>query len=191
MVQQTFREFDSSLHAAGKLLNGIFRAICQSNALQDFHDPGFESWAAQSVEVSLVPKVLVCGEFWVVALRLEYDADMTPESGWVSGGVKSLDNRAPARRQHECRENSEQGCFSAAIRAEKPKKLSIPDLEGDAVQGSAILITMDKVLDADDCGLGARDRTRTYGLEKWDFRGHRTFYDERVFSIIKANSKGR
>lgn len=106
-----------------------------------------------------MPKVLVGCEFWIVALRLEYYADMAPEPGRVCGGVESLNDRSPARRKHEGREDSKQGRLSAAVRAEQSKKLGIPDVEGDAIEGGAVLVTVDEVLYADDCGLGARRRT--------------------------------
>ncbi len=111
---------------------------------------------AQAVEVSLMPEVLVGGELGIDALGLEDDADVTAQGSGLPDGVKAGDGGAAGRRHHERGKNAEESGFSAAVRTEQTKKLGGADVERDAVERGAVLVTMDKVANDND-GLACRD----------------------------------
>src|SRR5271170_5856207 len=79
MMQQSLGQFDAALHAAGKSFHELFGAIGEADAAEDFLNPVLQGGAAQTVEMSLMPEILVGGEFEVDALGLEDDADLAAQ----------------------------------------------------------------------------------------------------------------
>src|SRR5208282_2866755 len=153
MVKQAFGELDATLHSSGKSFHAIGTAVEQSDAGKDLVDAGFKFGPAQTVEVSLMPEVFVGRELGINALGLEDDTDVAAQGPRLADGIEAGDGGAPGRGDHERGENAEQGGFAAAVRPQQTKKLGGANVEGDAVERGAILVTMDKVANRND-GLG-------------------------------------
>ena len=78
----------------------------------------FSVGAAQSVKMTLVPKIFSGSQFQVNALGLEHDPDLAPQFVRFLGRVKSHDDGAAAACNHQGRENAEHGCLAAAVWSE-------------------------------------------------------------------------
>src|SRR6202163_129742 len=96
--------------------------------------------------MALMPQVFVGRQFGVDTLRLKNHADLTAQTGGIVGSVASHDHGAAGSGNHQCRENSEESGFAAAIRAEKTEQLRRAHVEGNAVERGAVLVTMDEIL---------------------------------------------
>jgi hypothetical protein len=127
--------------------------------------------------VSLVPKILVSSELWIVALGLEDDADVAPQCAWIGGCIESLNDCMPASGEHQRREDPEKCCLTTSIGPKEPEQLRITNFETDAIERSTVIVAVNEILNADN-GTGARAYSgagRGF-LEDWDFTGHRLFY---------------
>ena len=77
-----------------------------------------------------------------------------------------------------------------------PKSSGVADVEGDAIERSAVLVAVNEILNADHGvwsrpgGGAGRGLSRTGSLVATDHSTHR-FYEETVLSIMRANSKGK
>ena len=152
--------------------------------------------APQAVQVSLVPKILVSSELWIVALGLEDDADVAPQCAWIGGCIESLNDCMPASGEHQRRENSEKCCLTASIGPKQPEQLRITDFESDAIERSTVIVAVNEILNADN-GTGAGPTaargaasSRTGTLLATD-HSTQSFYDDTVLSIMRANRSGR
>ncbi len=150
MMKQTLGEFDAALHASGECFYTIGRAVEQSHAGEDFIDSCFQVEAAQAVEVSLMPEVFVGGEFEIDARGLEDDADVAAQRSGLANGVEAGDGGAAGGGDHEGGKNAEQSGLAAAVRAEKAEKFGGVNLEGDAIERGAVLITVDEIANDND-----------------------------------------
>ena len=165
-----------------------------------------------AVEMALVPQVFRRSQFQINALGLENDPDLTPQFVGLFGCVKSHDDGAAAACDHEGRKDTEHGGLAAAVRAEQSEEFGVADVERNAVQGSAAVITMDEILNRDyswSCGRSAIWRVERDVIG--GFGDHKVFYLEPwscacfgcssgprrprgydlVLSIISANSSGK
>ena len=86
--------------------------------------------------------------------------------------------------KHEGGENTEQGGLAAAVGAEQSEEFGGADVEGNAVEGGAILVAVNEILNGDDGVRAAAQRrlrgaatSRTGTLVATD-HSTRTFYDE-------------
>src|ERR1700739_504195 len=123
MMQQTLGQVNAPLHSAGKRLDTILRTLQQSDANQNLFHALLQWLSAQTVEVPLMPEVLVGCEFGINALRLEDYADMTPERARLSNRIQTDDRRGARTRHDQGRKDSEKGRLAAAIGAEQPEQL--------------------------------------------------------------------
>ncbi len=109
-----------------------------------------------------MPEVFVGGELGVNALGLEDDADVAAQRSGLANGVEAGDRGAAGSGDHERGKDAEQSGLAAAVRAEQSEKFGGANVEGDAVEGGAILVAMDEVANGNDrlaCwidGLGRR-----------------------------------
>ena len=153
----------------------------------------------QSIEVTLMPQVLISGELQIDALGLKYHSNLATNSVGIFGGIVAHNHGASPGRQHQCRKNSKKGGFSAAIRSQQSEEFGWPHIEGDTVQRRAVVVTMNYLLYGNYCGPASRISFRIAEIVRWDFGGHRLFYSTpksasiqiRLSIIISAKSKGR
>ena len=164
MVEQALRQFDAALHASREGFDEIVAAVEQSDARENLGDSLFEFLAAQAIEVSLMPQILVRGELRIDALSLEYDANVPAKGARLADGVKSRDRRCAGGRHHERGENPEQGSLAASVGAEQSKEFSGPNVERDAFEGRAILIAMDEISNGND----GRGSVSCEGNGRWE-----------------------
>src|SRR5205807_9599947 len=128
--------------------------------------------AAKTVKMPLMPEVLVSGELQVNALRLEDYTDLPPQSRWFLRGIVAHDGGAACGGKHQGRKNPEERGFATAVGAEQAEQFRRAHIERNAVQGSAVLVAMHKVLDRDD-GVSGRGRYFRGGGDKGNVRDQR------------------
>src|SRR5215471_5600569 len=124
--------------------------------------------------MTLVIQIFGCSELYVDALCLKNHADVTAHLIGFLRGVVSHNDSASTDGDHQCRKNSKQGGFAAAIRSKQAEQLSRTHVERDAIQSCAILVTMNDSFNRDD-GIS---RCMTYGSGfgiSRSVRGHRVF----------------
>ncbi len=92
-----------------------------------------------------MPEVFVGGEFEIDARGLEDDPDVAAERSGLANGVQAGDGGAAGSGHHKGGKNAEESGLAAAVRAEKAEKLGGVNVEGDAVERAAVLITVDEV----------------------------------------------
>jgi hypothetical protein len=127
--------------------------------------------------VSLVPKILVSSELWIVTLGLKDDANVAPQCAWINGCIESLNDCMPASGEHQRGEDSEKCCLPASIGPKQAEQLRITDFESDAIERSTVIVAVNEILNADNGTGGRADSGAGRGfLEDWDFTGHRSFY---------------
>src|SRR3977135_1573047 len=146
----------------------------------------------QSIKMSLMAKVLGCGELDVDTLRLEDDSNVTSQTVWILGGVESQDEGAARNRDHQSRKNTKQSCFAAAIRSKQSEQFGWADVKGNAIQRATISVAMHKIWNRNYGRSG--DRNLRVGASNGvcgHIGDHRLFYDEMVLSIISVNKRGR
>ena len=181
---------DPARHASGKSLDQLFHPVQQAYAAQNFLDSRIQSGAMQSVEVSLVPQVLVGGKLLVNTLSLKDDTNLTAERGRILGGVEAHDQSPAGRGNHQGGKNAEKGRLPATVGAQQAKKLSGTDFERNVVERSAALVAVNDALHRNHRAGGGL-RFGAYFLVYGCFGSHRVFYDEIRFSIMRTNRRGR
>jgi hypothetical protein len=179
VVEKSFGEFDATFHAAREFFDCVRGSIGKADALENFHDARLEGGAAKSVKVSLVPQILVRGKFGIIALRLEDDANVTAKLAGIDGGVKSLDDGMASGGEHQGGETSEMRGLAASVRAEQSKEFGVADVKGDAIERSAVLVTVNEILNADYSVWSRPGGGAGRGfIEDWELSGHRSFYTQ-------------
>src|SRR5580700_3047523 len=158
MMEQALGEFDAALHAAGKSLHQIARAVEQSHARENFVDAHLKLRAAQAIEMSLMPKIFVGGELGVDALCLKHHADTPAQGPGLAHGIEAGDRRAAGSGHHERRENAKQSRLAAAIWPEQSEEFRRANVERNPVERGAVLVTMHQVAHANDGLATWRDR---------------------------------
>ncbi len=93
-----------------------------------------------------MPQILIGRQLGIDALRLKNHADLAAQTRGILAASHPMTMARPAVGNHQCRENSEQSGFAAAIRTEQSKQLRRAHVEGNAIQRGAVLITMDQIL---------------------------------------------
>ena len=117
-MQEAFGKFNAPLHSTGEGFNPVARAVEQSDAGQNLFNPLLQFRSAETIEVSLMPKVLVGGQFQIDALCLEDDADMTPERARLANCIQTDDGSGARTRHHKSRKNPEKSRLTTAVWAE-------------------------------------------------------------------------
>lgn len=160
-MEQALGQFDAALHTSGKCLYAVVTTVEQADAGEDLLDSSFEFGAAEAVEMSLMPEVLVGGEFGIDALRLKDDTDVAAQGSGLANGVDADDGGAARGWDHECGKDPKQSGLTAAVRAEESEEFGGANVKRDALERGAILIAMDDVSDGNDwlvCGFGGLNR---------------------------------
>ena len=150
MMQQSLGQFETALHAAGKVLGFFFRAIGESDAGEHLGHARLQCAAAQSVDVANQHQVFFGGELDVDALFLEDHADLVADSAGVLGDIASHDERASAGRNHQRRENAKRRGLAAAVGAQQAKNFRRTNFERHARQRGAVTVLMAQVLQLND-----------------------------------------
>src|SRR5580692_10691250 len=104
----------------------------------------------QAVEMSLMPEVLGCSEFYIDALRLEDHTDLAAQTVGVAGNIESHNLSAPANRDHQSREYAKQRGLSAAVRSQQPEEFRATHIEGNTIQSGSIAIPMHNIAHGND-----------------------------------------
>ena len=99
-MQQSFGEFDATLHSAREGFYPFLGAIGQTYSREHLRDTRIQTGSAEAVKVSLVPQILVCRELRVNALGLEDHPDLPPQPGSVFGSIAAHDYRPACRGKH-------------------------------------------------------------------------------------------
>ena len=189
MMQEAFGELDAALHATRESLDAFPGAIGEADASQDFVDALFQSRAAKTVKMSLVPEIFIGGQFQIDALRLEDDADMPAERSRLANRIQSDNCGAPRTRHHQGRKNPEESSLSAAVRAEQPKQFRGTNVKGNSVERGSILIAVYQVPNCNYSRLGRRsEKFRGSEIKGTRIWGHRLFYDVR-WRILHLRNK--
>ena len=170
MMQQSFGQLDAALHAAGKSFDQFLAAIGQADAAEDFLNPVLQGGAAQTVEMSLMPEILVGGEFEVDALGLKDHADLATQTRRLARGIATHDGSAPRGRKHKSGKNAEECGLAAAVGAEQSEQFRRTHVEGNAIQSRAVAVAMHQVLDGNDGCEGRRSDFRSGVGECGNFR---------------------
>ena len=154
MMQQSLRQLQPPLHAAGKCLGFFFGAIGQPNAVEHLTDALLQRGAAQSVDVADQHQVLFRRELDVDALRLKNHADVAAHQRRLARDIVSHDQRAAAGGKHQRRKNAESRGLAAAVGAKQPEDLRRPHIKRYARQCDAIAVLMAQRLQLNDGSLG-------------------------------------
>ena len=110
----------------------------------------FQSRAAQSIEMSLMPEILIGGQFRIDALGLENDADLAAKAGGILRRVAAHNESAPAGGNHQRGKNAEERRLTAAVWTEQSEQFCGTNIEGNAIQSRAGLVFVDEVLNGND-----------------------------------------
>ena len=129
MVQQSFSQLDTPLHSAGKSFNEFLGAIREANAREDFMNALLQRGPAQSVKMSLMPKILVGGELQINALRLKDHADLPPQARRFLRRIVAHDRSAARAWKHQGGENPEERGLAAAVGTEQAEQLSLAHIK--------------------------------------------------------------
>src|SRR5215831_17952022 len=149
-MKQTLGQLNATLHASRKRLNPLFGTIGQSNSRQDFFHSPLQCATTQPIKMALMPQVLVGGQLWIDALRLEHNTDLTSELRRFLRSIASQHNGVASSGNHQSRKNPEQRRLAAAVRAQQSEELRWTYVERNAVQRSAILVFMNEILNGNN-----------------------------------------
>lgn len=175
-MEQAFCEFDAALHASGKGFDIFFGSVAKANAGENFLNSFSEGCSVQTIEMALMPQVLVGGEFRVDALALEDHADLAAQLGGLFGGVETCYNSPTRSGNHERGKNSEERGFSAAVGAEQAEEFRGTNVKGNSVESRTVFIAMDEVLNGDYRGLSRGGTCGDCFLKCGHVGRHRVFY---------------
>src|SRR6185369_15320469 len=130
-------------------LHQVAAAVCQAEPFHGaFHALG-EDGAAEAVQVTLGAEVLLDGEGFVEALRLENHADMLADFRRITLDVEAGDDGVAVGGHHHGGENAEEGGLAAAIRPQQAEDLALLYLEADIREGHTVAVAVGKVLNLD------------------------------------------
>src|SRR5580700_10101914 len=158
MMQQPLGQLDAALHAPGKRFDQFLSAIRESDARENFLNTARQGRAVQTIEMSLMPEILVGGELEVDALGLKDHADLAAYAGRLLRGIATHDGGAAGGGEHQGGKNPEERGLAAAIRTKQAKQFGRTHGERNAVESSAVLVAMEHVLN----GNYRRDGRRRY-----------------------------
>src|SRR5712671_715022 len=100
--------------------------------------------------MSLMPEVLISGELRIDALRLKYYPNLPTHLGRVLRRIASHHERATGAGNHQRGKNPEERRLPAAVRTQKAKQFRRTHLERNSIEGGAVLVSMDKILNRND-----------------------------------------
>jgi hypothetical protein len=93
-----------------------------------------------------MPEIFVGGELGIDALGLEYDADVAAKGSGLADRVEASDHGAAGSRNHERGKNAEESGLAAAVRTEESEEFGGANVERDAVERDAVLVTVHEVV---------------------------------------------
>src|ERR1019366_5508426 len=96
--------------------NQFLGAIREADPRKDFVNAPLQDSAAQAVQMSLMPQILVGSELKIDALRLKHHSDLPPQARRFLRSVAAHDGRTPSARNHQRGKNPKQRSLPAAIR---------------------------------------------------------------------------
>jgi hypothetical protein len=139
-----------------------------------------------------MPKIFICGEFKIDALRLEDYANLPPQASRFLHRVAAHDGRAPGAGDHQRGKNSKERRLPAAVWTEQPEQLRSPHVERNPVQCGAVLVAMHQVLHGNHSNGGRRDYFRraigecgNFGCQECPGTNLRLVYDDTLQKMWK------
>ncbi len=149
-VQQRFGDLDAAPQAAGERLHQVLAAVGQPSRSIAFSMRSRRSAPLRAVQVALRAQVLLHGERFVEALRLEHHADVAAHRRRVRAP-----RRCPASigaafgGDHHGGENAEEGGLAAAVRPQQAEDLALFHFEADVRKRDAVTVAMGEILNLD------------------------------------------
>src|SRR5579872_4790217 len=142
-----------------------------------FRDARLQRCSMQAIKMTLMPKVLSGGQLDVDTLCLENHANLSSQIIRVTSYIKTHNRSVSAYWNHQRGEDAKQRGLTAAVGSKQSEKFGVTNVEGCAIESSALAITMHDILHRDDGRFGRGFGIRTSDSQ-WSFGGHRLFYDE-------------
>jgi hypothetical protein len=139
-VEQAFGELDAPAHAAAESADVFARALGKTDAAQHLINALFEGRAGEAIEMALVAEVFFGGQLLVETGGLEDDADLAADEIALGFEVEAQEVDGAIAQGDEGGEDSEEGCFTAAIGAEKAEDGGGGDGEVEVAKGDAVAV---------------------------------------------------
>src|SRR5579862_6341429 len=153
-MKKALSQFDAALHASRERLDAFLGTIGKTNAGENLVHAVGECGSAKAVKMSLVPQILVGGKFGIDALRLEDDADLAPQTGWILRRIAAHHEGAAGGGNHQGGKNPKQRGLAAAVGTEQAEQFRRTHVERDAVERGAIFVAVNEILYGNDGGCG-------------------------------------
>ena len=133
LMQKSFGQFHTPLHAAGQGLHKIVGPVCQFHTFQNDLDAlRKKGGALESIQMPLMLEIFSDGELPIQTGHLKNDADLATDRFNIFPQIKTKNISVAAGRHEVGGENMKKGAFPAAIRTEEPKNLPFLDSKGNA-----------------------------------------------------------
>ena len=150
VVEKPPRDFQASLHAAGKGADQGVPSIDEVHHGQNLIGSSLEEIFWNVVQHRVKPQVFPCRHAFVERLVLEYKPDALPNFVRRDRDVVAGECRFASAGFQECGENLD-GCgFAGAVRPEESEDFACLNAEIDSVDGSELAELLEKILDPDD-----------------------------------------
>src|SRR5690348_832603 len=148
-VQKTARDFEATLHSAGKRLHEILATLPEFERFQQILDAFGTDFARHVIKNAVELHVLVSRLLGVKARVLKHNAEALASLFLMRPRVEAIECDAAARWPKQRGEHFDRCGFAGAIRAEKGKDLALGNVEGDALYGFNFVKRLCKVLNVD------------------------------------------
>ena len=148
-MEQPFGYFKPPAHSARERLDDAGAPIGQSQPIQRETNSIPKGLAPQTVEMSLMDKVLSGRQSPVEALILKNNTDLTAHFQWVLDGIDSENPRLASYRRQQSRENPKQSRLAAAVRAKQTKDFAGLDDKAYTLQRAPLAVAIGEILHFD------------------------------------------
>ena len=110
-------QLHAALHAAGKSLDLLMRALCQTYTREHLLHPGFQHRAGQSIQVALMAQVFSRGELHIHAGGLKDNTNLAAHQAGVAAQVEPGNSGIAGGGQHKRGKDAEERGLAAAVGA--------------------------------------------------------------------------
>ena len=136
-MDESERDIQFALHAAGVRADLAIRGFGQAEAIQQLGGPAYGLLLGQPVDAAAEHEVLGAGRHRVGAGLLRYVADREPDRLLILDDVEAGDPRRTGIRPGQRGEDLHRGGLAGAVRAEQPQYYALRDAERQSVEGPA------------------------------------------------------
>jgi hypothetical protein len=132
-VEEASSELEPPFHPTGERSDPVAPPVLELHELEELADPTLADARRHAVGVPVEAEVLLGRQRLVQGRLLEHEADRSTDPGLVANDIVSVDDRRAGRGPEQRAQHPDRRRLAGAVGAEEAEHLTLPDLEGHAL----------------------------------------------------------